>query len=178
MLVRQHGEAAFRLAFLFLGSAAEAEDVAQEAFIRALHALDRFDLARPFRPWLLSITANLARNRRRSIGRSFAALRRWVEARPESELAVVDDTGPDALQAKRLWQAIRRLNRIDQEIIYLRYFLELGEAEAAAALAIPAGTCKSRLHRALSRLKVLVEQEFPDLKESYEDGPAAISQQG
>jgi RNA polymerase sigma-70 factor (ECF subfamily) len=52
-LVREHQTAAFRLAYLLLGSAEDAEDVAQEVFIRAFRALDRFDLERPFRPWLL-----------------------------------------------------------------------------------------------------------------------------
>jgi len=82
-LVRQHQEAAFRLAYLFVSDADDAEDVAQEAFIRAFKALDRFDLARPLRPWLLHITANLARNRRRTVGRYLAALRRSVQAAPD-----------------------------------------------------------------------------------------------
>ena len=87
-LVREHQQGAFRLAYLFLGNASEAEDVAQEAFVRAYRAFDRFDPARPFRPWLLSIVANLARNRRRSLGRYLAAWRRMTEvARPHADLA-------------------------------------------------------------------------------------------
>ncbi len=50
---RQHQDAVFRLVYLFLGDPDEAEDVAQEAFIRAFNALDRFDTACPVRPWLL-----------------------------------------------------------------------------------------------------------------------------
>jgi RNA polymerase sigma-70 factor (ECF subfamily) len=68
-LVAQHQEGVFRLAYLLLSDADEAKDVAQEAFIRAFRSLDRFDPTRPMRPWLLQITANLARNRRRAIGR-------------------------------------------------------------------------------------------------------------
>ena len=65
-LVRLHQEAVFRLAYLFLGDPDEAEDAAQETFIRAYRALGRFDTSRPLRPWLLQIVANLTRNRRRS----------------------------------------------------------------------------------------------------------------
>ena len=75
-LVRAYQEPVFRLAYLLLQDGPEAEDTAQEAFWRAYRALDRFDPARPFRPWLLSIAANLARNRRRSLGRYLAALGR------------------------------------------------------------------------------------------------------
>lgn len=81
-LVQAYQEAVFRLAYLFTGDAAEAQDVAQEAFIAAYRALPRFDLTRPLRPWLLQITANTARNHRRSIGRYVHALRRLVIAEP------------------------------------------------------------------------------------------------
>jgi RNA polymerase sigma factor (sigma-70 family) len=172
-LVRQHEQAAFRLAYLFLGEAAEAGDVAQEAFIRAFRALGRFDLDRPFRPWLLSITANLARNRRRSLGRYFAAVRRLVGASSDPAAVVAAAPAPASAQnwlAGTLWDAVRRLSSADQEVIYLRYYLGLSEAEMAAALDIAAGTVKSRLHRALARLRALAEREFPELKEGYENG--------
>ncbi|HEX2908622.1 MAG TPA: sigma factor, partial [Phototrophicaceae bacterium] len=68
VLVSSHQEAVFRLAYLLLGDASDAEDVAQETFIRAFRFLARFDETRNWRPWLLSIAANLTRNRRRSVG--------------------------------------------------------------------------------------------------------------
>ncbi|MEW5987644.1 MAG: sigma factor, partial [Chloroflexota bacterium] len=74
-LVTQYQEAVFRLAYLILRDADEAEDVAQETFVRAFRSLGRFDSSRPLRPWLLTIAANLARNRRRAIGRYLAAAR-------------------------------------------------------------------------------------------------------
>jgi RNA polymerase sigma-70 factor (ECF subfamily) len=67
--------------------------------------------------------------------------------------------------AHTLWQAIRRLGRSDQEILYMRYFLELGETDVATALQIAPGTVKSRQHRALIRLRKVVATEFPDLRE-------------
>jgi RNA polymerase sigma-70 factor (ECF subfamily) len=64
-----------------------------------------------------------------------------------------------------LWRAVRRLGQADQEVIYLRFFLELPEAEMAGALHIAPGTVKSRLHRALRRLRATVAAEFPHLRE-------------
>ncbi|MCC7352993.1 MAG: RNA polymerase sigma factor [Anaerolineae bacterium] len=165
--VRQHQEAVFRLAYLLLGDADEAEDVAQETFIRAFRALDRFDASRPLRPWLLRIATNLAHNRRRAVGRYLAAVRRFFLADPEG-IPETGDAGLHKTDAQALWQAVRRLSQADQEVIYLRYFLELSEAEMAAALDVAAGTVKSRLHRALQRLRALVEQEYPALREAYE----------
>jgi RNA polymerase sigma-70 factor (ECF subfamily) len=163
-LIQQHQEAVFRLAYLLTGDATDAEDVAQEAFIRAFHALDRFDSARPWRPWVLSIAANLARNRRRAIGRYLANLSRFARMNPEP---VLNPEGQVAEQhrARTLWQAVRRLELPDQEVIYLRYFLELPVEETAAVLQVAEGTIKSRLHRALNRLRAVVEAEFPQLRE-------------
>ena len=159
-LVRAHQQAVFRLAYLFLGSAADAEDVAQEVFIKALKALDRFDEARPLRPWLLSITANTARNRHRAFGRYVAALRRLIV--PEVSITAQVDA---RLEAQALWQAVRRLSAADQEVIYLRYFLELSVNEAAQAMQVEPGTVKSRLSRALDRLRDVIERDFPLLAE-------------
>ncbi len=162
-LVLEYQQPIFRLAYLLLGDAAEAEDVAQEAFIRAFRALDRFDESRPLRPWLLQIAANLARNRQRSAGRYLQALARMVRGAPEPVSSIGEQT-EQRWEAETLWQAVRRLSAADQEIIYLRYFLELSEAEAAEALGVALGTVKSRMHRAMGRLRAVVEQEFPSLR--------------
>ncbi len=166
-LVREHQQALFRLAYLMLGDASDAEDVAQEAFVRAFRALDTFDESRPVRPWLLSITANLARNRRRSLGRYLQALTRAGRVEPEP-VAVLGERSAEQWEAETLWQAVRRLSPSDQEIVYLRYFLDLSEAEVASTLEIAPGTVKSRLHRAMSRLRAIVDREFPTLREERE----------
>jgi RNA polymerase sigma-70 factor, ECF subfamily len=165
-LVRDHQDAVFRLAYLLVADADEAEDVAQEAFVRAFRALGRFDTSRPLRPWLLRIAANLARNRLRSASRYWAALQRSFWERPEPA-ETVEEKSLQRLEAQQLWQAVRRLNLADQQVIYLRYFLELPEAEMATALEVAPGTIKSRLHRALSRLRPIVEHEFPLLHEEH-----------
>lgn len=158
-LVRQHQEAVFRLAYLILGSAADAEDTAQDVFVRAYRALDRFDDSRPLRPWLLAISANVARNRHRALRRYTAALRRLIV--PEAISPDMDS----GLEAQALWQAVRRLSAADQEVIYLRYFLQLSVSEAAQAMNVEAGTVKSRLSRALVRLRDVIERDFPLLYE-------------
>ncbi len=163
-LVRQHQEAVFRLACLLLGDAGDAEDAAQETFIRAFRSLSTFDSTRPFRPWLLSITANVARNRRRSIGRYFAALQRLVIITPR-ETGNAESESIQQWEAKTLWKAVQTLNVIDQEVIYLRYFMELSVSETAEILKVEQGTVKSRLSRALSRLREVIRQDFPLLYE-------------
>src|SRR5579859_5935590 len=72
MLVRRYQALAFRVAFVLLGDAAEAEDAAQEAFLKAWQALPRFRAGAPLRPWLLRIVANEARNRRSAAARRCA----------------------------------------------------------------------------------------------------------
>lgn len=154
-LIEAQQEAVFRLAFLLLGDANEAEDVAQDVFLRAGDALARFDRTRPLRPWLLQIVRNLAANRKRSARRYLSALQRWwhTDAKPSATANQIDD------DAASLHRAIACLSRSDQEVIYLRYFLGLGVEETAQTLGIAAGTVKSRLARALERLRPLVQEE-------------------
>ena len=166
-IVRRHQEPAFRLAYLILGDAADAEDAAQETFIRAYMALERFDDSRPLRPWLLSIAANLARNRRRSLGRYWGALQRAFQANPQSYHPPPQRA--EAADARRLREAVGRLRPDGQDIVYLRYFLGLSEAETAQALAIPTGTAKSRLSRALGQLRRIIEADYPDLRDALGD---------
>lgn len=168
-LVQRHQEAVFRLAYLLLHDADDAEDVAQETFIRAYRALDRFESTRPLRPWLLEITRNQCYNWGRAFRRRLAALQRWRQVAPLANVSAVDiDPNEQVMQewkANTLWQAVRRLNGSDQEVIYLRCFLELSVEETAQALNIAPGTVKSRLWRALDRLRRVVEQDFPGLRE-------------
>ncbi len=156
-LMRQYQGPAFRLAYLILGDPADAEDVAQDAFIRAYLSLDGFNETRPLQPWLLQIVRNLAYNRQRSLSRYWSHLQKWWQGDPET---AINPGGQDKAEARILWQAVRQLKPAWQEVIYLRYFLELSEAETAATLDIAPGTVKSRLHRALKALKPLIEHEF------------------
>jgi RNA polymerase sigma-70 factor (ECF subfamily) len=155
-LVTMHQAAAFRVAYLLLGSAPDAEDAAQEGFVRAYLALARFRDGEPFRPWLLQVVGNEARNRRRARGRREGMLARAISAvrgidepsavAPE-RLAIAGETRAEVLEA------LATLDEGERLVVTCRYLLDLSEAETAAALGIPAGTVKSRLHRGLRRLR-------------------------
>jgi RNA polymerase sigma-70 factor (ECF subfamily) len=167
VLMRRHQEPVYRLAYLLSGDPDEADDIAQEAFIRAYGALEQFDPERPMRPWLLRITRNTAHNRRRAIRRYLQALRRAARLEPLLTASAHSPTesSDQRSERNRLWEAVKRLSRMDQEVIYLRYYLELTEGEAAEALSVPSGTVKSRTHRALARLQTVIKDDFPDLIE-------------
>jgi RNA polymerase sigma factor (sigma-70 family) len=160
-LVQRYRDIAFRTAYLVTRSAADAEDAAQDAFVKAYYALDRFRARESFRPWLLRIVSNEAKNRIRSARRREGLAFRVAEdhrsgdAAPSPEAAVVD------LETRRaLLAALSELPERDRLIISYRYLLELSEAETAEALGIRPGTVKSRLSRALDRLRVLVPAEL------------------
>jgi RNA polymerase sigma factor (sigma-70 family) len=152
--VRRYQDLAFRTAYVITGDAAEAEDAAQSGFVKAYFALPRFRPEAPFRPWLLQIVANEARNRRTAASRhptvDLAAIGDRPAANGEAspELAAVAGD-----ERRRLVEAINQLREEDRAVIVARYFLDLNEAEMAALLDCPRGTVKSRLSRALGRLR-------------------------
>jgi RNA polymerase sigma-70 factor (ECF subfamily) len=160
-LVRRHQTLAFRTAMLITGNAADAEEAAQEGFVRAWRALPRFTPGRPLRPWLLTIVANESRNRRRATGRrDHLALtlageeRRAGEAAPSPEAALLAGE-----QRTALIRALASLDEPDRLVLGLRFLLDLGEEETAAALGVRRGTVKSRTSRALGRLRALLGEE-------------------
>ena len=157
-IVQRYQQLAFRTAYVITRSAAEAEEAAQDAFVKAYRALGSFRSGAGPRPWLLRIVANEARNRVRSAGRRQRLELRLAEgfrqgdAAPSPEAAAVD-----ADERRRLIGLVNELDENDRQVIASRYFLELNGEETAAALGIPEGTVKSRLSRALGRLREKVE---------------------
>ena len=153
-LVRRYEEIAFRTAYLVCGDADEARDAAQDGFLRAYAALSRFREGAEPRPWLLRIVANAARNRRRGSRRQASLAVRAAQDRPSDgaapspEAAVLADE-----RSAELMSAINRLGEDDRLVIAMRWFLELSEEEMAGALDVPRGTVKSRLSRAMGRLR-------------------------
>jgi RNA polymerase sigma-70 factor (ECF subfamily) len=153
-LVYAYQGIAFRTAYVIARNSGDAEDAAQEGFVKAWRALGRFRDGAPFRPWLLQIVANGARNRRRSAGRrEHLALRAATEepsggAAPSPEAAFLTAETREALLA-----AVNELPDDQREVIALRYFLGLSDAEVAETLGIAQGTVKSRTARALERLR-------------------------
>jgi RNA polymerase sigma factor (sigma-70 family) len=162
-LVRRYEQLAFRTAFLLCGDADEARDAAQEGFVRAYGALRRFRTGAEPRPWLLRIVANAARNRRRAAGRRASLALRSAQDRPSDGAA----PSPEAAvlageQRAELLAAIDRLGDEDRRIISLRWFADLSERDIAAVLDVPAGTVKSRLSRAMARLRVVLQASASD----------------
>ena len=153
-LVRAYQPIAIRVAHVICGVPADAEDVVQDAFVKAHRALGGHRDGAPFRPWVLAIVANEARNRRRSSGRrtryELALLedRASGEAAPSPEAAVLADE-----RRRHLLAAVGALPARQRDVVACRYLLALSEAETAAVLGVADGTVKSRLSRALGRLR-------------------------
>ena len=149
-LFRLHWPAAFRTAYYIVHDAAAAEDIAQEAFLAAVRALDRFDARRPFAPWINRIVVNRAIDHSRS-----RALRREVGA----ELAeAAEAPAPDERISDDLMRALAALGAEQRAVVVLRYLLDWTPGEIANALSIPRGTVNSRLRRALDRLAAVLEE--------------------
>jgi RNA polymerase sigma factor (sigma-70 family) len=153
-LVRDHQELAFRTAYLITRNAADAEDAAQAALVKAFYALPRFRRGAPLRPWLLAIVANEARNRLRSAARRDAlALRAAHEAPPGDAAPSPEGALLAGEERAALLAALDGLSDADRLVLSCRYLLGLGEEETATVLSVRRGTVKSRTARALERLR-------------------------
>jgi RNA polymerase sigma-70 factor, ECF subfamily len=153
-LVRDHQEIAFRTAYVIVRNTADAEDAAQDAFVKAWRALPRFRRGAPVRPWLLRIVANEARNRRRGEGRRTAlALRAAAEAPPGDAAPSPEGSAVAADERARLLALVEGLPDEQRLAVTCRYLLDLSEEETAAVLGVRRGTVKSRLSRALERMR-------------------------
>jgi RNA polymerase sigma-70 factor (ECF subfamily) len=153
-LLLQHQEVAFRVAYVIAGSAADAEDTLQEAAVKAWRALGKFRSGEPFRPWLLRIVANEARNRRRSTARRMNLVLRAEAARVSGDAAPSpEEIAVARSDRERLLEALGDLPEQARVVLACRYLLELSEDETAAALGVRRGTVKSRTARALERLR-------------------------
>jgi RNA polymerase sigma factor (sigma-70 family) len=154
-LMRRYERVAYRSAYFLTRDGSDAEEAVQDGFLKAYKALHRFRRGAPFKPWLLKIVTNEAKNRRRAQGRHLAIAARAragadvdaVSASPE--LGVFDDE-----QRATLLAAVERLSQPHRDVVVCRYFLELSEEETADVLSIRRGTVKSRLSRALARLEL------------------------
>jgi len=152
-LFRRHWPRAYRAALLVVGDAAAAEDIAQESFLAAVRALDRFDRRRPFGPWLHRIVVNRAID--------------WSRARSlRSELAADHAPEPQAPErdvpehAHGLAAGLAGLAPEHRAVIVLRYLLDYTPGEIAELLDVPRGTVNSRLRRGLDRLESSLREEL------------------
>lgn len=159
-LLALHQDVAFRTAYLIAGRTGDAEDAAQEGFIKAFHSLHRFRPGSSFRPWLITIVANEARNRVRSASRRAGLAERAFrdhpsgDAAPSPEAAVLASSDRDDLVT-----ALSRLREDDRLVIAYRYLFDMPESEIAEALGCPRGTVKSRLSRSMARLREALSED-------------------
>ena len=161
-LVRRYQEVAFRTAYLVLRDAGDAEDAVQEALVRSYRALGRFRAGSAFRPWLLKIVVNQALSALKSRKRR-AAVAEKSAAEGGGAFYSIDETVIDRERARLVWQALESLREQERVVVYLRYFLALPERELAEYLGCAPGTVKSRLHRALAKLREVVVRQYPEL---------------
>ncbi len=155
VLVRRHAADARRLAVM-AGAGPDADDVVQQAFVKAYRTIGTFRDGAPFRPWLLRIVLNEARNNARAARRYRAAADRSFLLDAAAAGLAVDDPAATALTGERraeLVAALRSLPEAQRRVVVCRYLLDLDEEETATVLGWPRGTVKSRLYRALRRLR-------------------------
>jgi len=161
-LVARYSALAHRTAYL-LGAGHEAEDVTQEAFVKAYRALDTFRAGSAFRPWLLRIVANEARNSHRTWRRrSSLELRLAVQPDQADADPSPEQSAAAASTSAILLAAINAMPDRDRLVLTCRYFLDLSETETAQVLAWPRGSVKSRLSRALVKLRRALPSELAE----------------
>jgi RNA polymerase sigma-70 factor (ECF subfamily) len=151
-LFREHWPRAYRAAYLVVHDGAAAEDIAQEAFLAAIRALDRFDRRRPFGPWLHRIVVNRAIDWARS-----RALR--AEVGDGALAAVAESEDVNAAFSPPVVAALAELSPEHRAVIVLRHLLEYTPGEIADLLELPRGTVNSRLRRGLDELADRLEGE-------------------
>jgi RNA polymerase sigma-70 factor (ECF subfamily) len=149
-LFRRHWPDAHRAAYLILRDPQAAEDVAQEGFLAAIRALERFDRRRPFRPWLHRIVVNRAidQTRVRKLRREVAGEAMTAEAAEEAP-----EIGPEVLSA------LAELSPEQRAVVVLRYLLDHTPGEIARMLEVPRGTINSRIRRGLDQLAAALGDE-------------------
>ena len=150
-LVETYALVVERTAVAVAGDASIAEDGGQGAWLDAWRALPRFELGRPFRPWLLVIVANRARKQKRRFVPTLTKLNIEMLSSKPVELASSPWAWPHADDA--IGRAMSKLNHDQQQVLALRYFADLELEEIALLTKVPLGTVKSRLHRALQAVR-------------------------
>jgi RNA polymerase sigma-70 factor, ECF subfamily len=151
-LFRREWPRAYRAAYLVVHDAAAAEDIAQEAFLAAVRAIDRFDRRRPFGPWMHRIVVNRAIDLTRA-----RSLRREVDAAAADSAQAPPDP-PSAPLSDDIVSALGELSPEHRAVVVLRYLFDYTPGEIARALEMPRGTVNSRLRRALDRLGEVIER--------------------
>jgi RNA polymerase sigma-70 factor (ECF subfamily) len=160
-LFRRHWRRAHRAAYLVVGDPSAAEDIAQESFLAAIRALDRFDRRRPFGPWLHRITVNRAIDwtRARALRRETAMPAGTEGEQASSERESAPPASPSERLSESLLAALASLEPEQRAVVVLRHLLGYTPGEIGEMLGLPRGTVNSRMRRALDRLRPAIERE-------------------
>lgn len=148
-LYETHSPYVYGIAFMLTRSAAAADDIMQETFLRAFQKYELYDRDRPVRPWLYRIAVNVTK--------SMLRRQRWLfftdKVPEEQDNQWVEDRILKSENERELWNSVNGLSAKRREVIILHYYAGLSLPEVASILRIPEGTCKSRLHEALKQLR-------------------------
>jgi RNA polymerase sigma-70 factor, ECF subfamily len=144
--VAENQRRVFQIAYSVLGNAADAEEVAQEAFLSAYQKFSQLRDAERFRAWVNRIAFRLALNRQRETRRQLARDTAWQST--QSEIADGARTAEDRLLAQQLRQSIAALPEKFRQVLQLSVVEDMEATDVAVVLGIPAGTVRSRLHTA------------------------------
>jgi RNA polymerase sigma-70 factor (ECF subfamily) len=159
VLVERYEKRVFGLALMVVRDRAGAEEVTQDAFLRAFRRLDLYDLSRPFYPWLATIAVRLAQTWRQRRARTDE--REGAELAPAREPRATSDPLAELLRdetSRRLWRRVVSLPPGERTSVFLFYRQELKVNEIASALGVSAGTVKTWLFRARGKLRALHDQ--------------------
>lgn len=158
LVERHHGRLIGYLYLLLGGDRTQAEDLTQEAFLRALRAIGHYTYPRPFKPWLYAIAVNLAHNHHdRAKTRGMVAGDNVLETLPDEADSVEAMVAQDG-EIERMIVLLGRLPLQQRETVILRYVEGLSQAEIAEVLNVPVGTVKSRISLGLSRMRTLMQE--------------------
>lgn len=168
-LVLPHQALAYRAAYLVTGNAADAEDAVQEALLKAHRAIGSFRSDARFAPWLLRIVTNEAINRCRASSRQVALELRAADGEPSRSTGTQPED--ELLAGERRQTVIDALNQLietDRLVLTYRYFLELPVSEMAEILECTESTVRTRLSRAMTRLR----EQFPQPADHHQEEPS------
>ena len=162
-IVKGYERRVFALAVMILRNREGADDVTQDAFVRAFERLDLYDVRRPFYPWLATITMRLSMN---WLARHSPGARRETPIQPES--SAYASAAPAALdvlvaedEGRHLWRLVERLPLGERTAVVLHYRQELSVSEVASAIGVTAGTVKTLLFRARQHLRASLAGATP-----------------
>lgn len=160
-LVARHQVKAVRAAYLITRDIGLAEDVVQDCFIRAFHAIHRFDTSRPFEPWFMRSVVNESLKAMQRLARQVSVGDEADETVLVVMAAMVESVEAEVVSIEvqnQIWEAMQKLSPRQQAVIVQRYFLEMSEKEMAEQSGAAAGTIKWLLNAARERLRGLLAE--------------------